>query len=111
MQKNTETCRRKKLLESYNSVPSADLVKHLCCDVCDMQCDCNEENCKSFRTMYHIYKSELDIESSSESSMSSDNYNTDTSESLSESQVIKYIIMLKYLYSICTYFRSTTPYR
>uniref|UniRef100_A0A8W8JI68 DNA 3'-5' helicase n=1 Tax=Magallana gigas TaxID=29159 RepID=A0A8W8JI68_MAGGI len=34
--KNTETCRRKKMLESHNSVPSADLVKHLCSDVCDM---------------------------------------------------------------------------
>lgn len=84
--KNTETCRRKKLLESYNSVPSADLVKHLSCDVCDMQCDCNEDNCKSFRTMYHIYKSELDIENSSEPSMSSDNYRTDTSKIVSESE-------------------------
>lgn len=84
--KNTETCRRKKLLESYNSVPSADLVKHLCCDVCDMQCDCHEVNCESFRTMCHIYKSEFDIESSSESSMSSDNYSTDTSKTISESE-------------------------
>lgn len=75
-----------KLLESYNSVPTADLVKHLCCDVCDMQCDCNEENCKSFRTKYHIYKSELDIESSSESRMSSDNYSTDTLKPLNESE-------------------------
>lgn len=52
-----------------------------------MQCDChevNEVNCESFRTMYHIYKSELDIESSSESSMSSDNYSTDTSKTISD---------------------------
>lgn len=54
-----------------------------------MQCDChevNEVNCESFRTMHHIYKSELDIESSSESSMSSDNYSTDTSKTISESE-------------------------
>ncbi|XP_062589124.1 ATP-dependent DNA helicase RecQ-like [Saccostrea cucullata] len=81
--KNIEMCRRKKLLESYNSVPSADLVKHLCCDVCDKQCDCNEENCKSFKHMYFIHKSEIDIESSSESS---EDYSSDTSKNLSESE-------------------------
>lgn len=86
MQKTLKHVAGKELLESYNSVPSADLVKHLCCDVCDMKSDCHEVNCESFRTMNHIYKSELDIECSSKSSMSSENYSTDTSQTIGESE-------------------------
>lgn len=72
------------MLEFYNFVLSVDLVKYLCCDVCDMYCDCYEVNCEFFRIMYYIYKFELDIESLSEFSMFSDNYSIDILKIISE---------------------------
>lgn len=47
---NTDKCRRECLLNAYNSKPSP-CVKHLCCDICDKLCNCNN-NCSDFQHPY-----------------------------------------------------------
>ena len=44
---NTDQCRRECLLSAYNSKPTS-CIKHLCCDVCDKSCDCNN-NCSNYQ--------------------------------------------------------------
>lgn len=40
--KNTEHCRRKILLASYSSTVDDKRIGHLCCDICDQKCTCQE---------------------------------------------------------------------
>eukprot|EP00111_Clytia_hemisphaerica_P014045 TCONS_00041332-protein len=46
--KNSEVCRRKVLMAQYSTDSFQSFQPlHLCCDVCEKQCDCNQEDCKS----------------------------------------------------------------
>ena len=44
---NDTSCRRQIILKTYNA-RSAELQKHLCCDICDSSCDCKSDQCKAF---------------------------------------------------------------
>ncbi|XP_064641927.1 ATP-dependent DNA helicase RecQ-like [Lineus longissimus] len=43
--KNTEHCRRENLVESYGCKNNSKPVGHLCCNVCNEECDCGMEDC------------------------------------------------------------------
>lgn len=50
---NTDQCRRECLLNAYNCKPSS-CVKHLCCDVCDKSCNCDND-CSEYQHPYFEY--------------------------------------------------------
>ena len=65
--KNIDVCRRQQLLSAYDSVPKKNFSKHLCCDLCAKQCKCNDDDCKSYTSLFMNYRFNSEYESSSES--------------------------------------------
>lgn len=49
-------CRRAVVLEQYQSKPTENLKKHLCCDICAIKCEYNEVSCKLFIHPYLLSK-------------------------------------------------------
>lgn len=68
---NTEECRRKSVLSAYNAKPREERIKHLCCDICSISCNCASENCSKYAHPYYSY--EEDTSSSEEEVLFSDN--------------------------------------
>lgn len=64
---NTSECRRAVILKAYNSKPSTDLYKHLCCDLCTKICECNNTDCASYIHPFFEFTVE-DYSSTSDSS-------------------------------------------
>ena len=60
---NTDKCRRMLLLSAYNAHPLEARVRHLCCDICSVDCSCGNENCSKYN---HPYCSFEEDSSSSE---------------------------------------------
>lgn len=74
-------CRRAVVLEQYQSKPTENLKKHLCCDICAIKCEYNEVSCKLFIHPYLLSKENecdlnefdnLGLESSNSSESESD---------------------------------------
>ncbi|XP_061191020.1 ATP-dependent helicase wrn-1-like [Saccostrea echinata] len=57
---NVDKCRRLQMLESYDSFPNAKVVKHLCCDICLRNCECNDKCCLLYQHPYNLFQSDDD---------------------------------------------------
>lgn len=66
---NKDKCRRLQILESYDSLPNVELVKHLCCDICSQNCNCSGDCCELYQHPYFLFQSD-DVSSDDNSCMS-----------------------------------------
>ncbi|XP_052274397.1 ATP-dependent DNA helicase RecQ-like [Dreissena polymorpha] len=69
-------CRRNLLLSAYNTDVNKGLLKHLCCDICEQQCDCGSPDCKLYAhpVVQALTEDISDVETSSSSSESSNSF-------------------------------------
>ena len=61
---NKETCRRKVILKAYNTTVKESILAHLCCDICDKKCTCDQEDCSSYTHPFFEMCDEILTESS-----------------------------------------------
>lgn len=71
---HTDQCRRECLLSAYNSKPTT-CVKHLCCDVCDKSCDCNNNCSKYQHPIFEFVSSDIASSDSSDSALMISQFN------------------------------------
>ncbi|XP_052678559.1 uncharacterized protein LOC128159483 [Crassostrea angulata] len=73
---NKETCRRDIILSAYKSKSDPKRLRHMCCDICDVQYDCNSTDCSNFK--HPFYKYELPVCSSDSDNSADDMFDDDS---------------------------------
>nr|XP_034333442.1 ATP-dependent DNA helicase hus2/rqh1-like [Crassostrea gigas] len=73
---NKETCRRDIILSAYKSKSDPKRLRHMCCDICDVQCDCNSTDCSNFK--HPFYKYEFPVCSSDSDNSADDMFDDDS---------------------------------